>query len=289
MKKLATEINEQINKLKSYNLKFDDEEKAKEILLDIGYYRLGFYIFPFEKSYPNLYERDHSLVEGVHFKDIHDLYVFDTELRQILFFIIERIEVNIRTQIIYTVSNYYKNSPVWFIDNNVMENSFTKDFYNNVYKNILSEPIIRRHHKKYINDKYAPAWKTLEFMNLGSILKLYEAIKNDEVKTLIAQKYSCSIKVFLNYFEVIRILRNKCAHGDRIFDINIPKGIKKGVLPLEKDDRHNINGVIKVIEFMLKSISHNRAKDFIYKLNSLKENYKSSNIKPLLDKFICVK
>ena len=35
-----------------------DEEKAKENLLDIGYYRLGFYFFPFEVTYPQLKKRD---------------------------------------------------------------------------------------------------------------------------------------------------------------------------------------------------------------------------------------
>ncbi len=42
MKKAYT-IDQQITRLKSNGMTFDDEEKAKEILLDVGYYRLGFY------------------------------------------------------------------------------------------------------------------------------------------------------------------------------------------------------------------------------------------------------
>ena len=41
--KKALNIDQQIAKLKSHGMEFDNEEKAKEILLDIGYYRLGFY------------------------------------------------------------------------------------------------------------------------------------------------------------------------------------------------------------------------------------------------------
>lgn len=43
--KKALNIDQQIAKLKSHGMEFDNEEKAKEILLDIGYYRLGFYSF----------------------------------------------------------------------------------------------------------------------------------------------------------------------------------------------------------------------------------------------------
>ena len=54
MTKPATTIDEQIDLLKERGLTIQDEHKAREILLDIGYYRLGFYLFPFEKSFPNL-------------------------------------------------------------------------------------------------------------------------------------------------------------------------------------------------------------------------------------------
>ena len=40
------------------------KEKAKEILLDIGYNRMGFYFFPFEKTFPKLENRTHEVKEG---------------------------------------------------------------------------------------------------------------------------------------------------------------------------------------------------------------------------------
>ena len=48
----ATTVEEQISQLEKRGMKLGDKDKAKENLLDIGYYRLGFYWFPFEKSYP---------------------------------------------------------------------------------------------------------------------------------------------------------------------------------------------------------------------------------------------
>ena len=49
MGQIATTITDQIQKLKDRGMDFQcDEEKVKEHLLDIGYYRLGFYWKPFE-------------------------------------------------------------------------------------------------------------------------------------------------------------------------------------------------------------------------------------------------
>ena len=93
MKKAYT-IDQQIAKLKSNGMAFDDDEKAKEILL-------GFYSFPYEIKFPCLEHRDHKLKLGTTFKSVYDLYEFDTKLRRLLLNTLDRIEVNIRTKLIY--------------------------------------------------------------------------------------------------------------------------------------------------------------------------------------------
>jgi abortive infection bacteriophage resistance protein len=50
MSKKATNTKIQIQQLKDRGMIFEDEAKVKECLLDIGYYRLGFYWNPFEKD-----------------------------------------------------------------------------------------------------------------------------------------------------------------------------------------------------------------------------------------------
>ena len=95
--KYVTTLDEQVEKLKNRGLVINDEEKAKEVLLDIGYYRFGAYLFPFEKKYPSKKNRDH-------------------------------IEVNIRTYITYHVSNLYKTKPCWFISHAVMKPSYVNNF-----------------------------------------------------------------------------------------------------------------------------------------------------------------
>jgi abortive infection bacteriophage resistance protein len=52
MGNIAISIDKQIEKLKSRRIDFEDysEQKIKEILLDLGYYRLGFYWYDLRKK-----------------------------------------------------------------------------------------------------------------------------------------------------------------------------------------------------------------------------------------------
>ena len=109
MKKAYT-IDQQIARLKSNGMTFDDEEKAKEILLDVGYYRLDS-ILSIRIKFPCLEHRDHQLKPGTTFKSVYDLYEFDTRLRRLLLNALDRIEVNIRTKLIYNISLKYIDDP----------------------------------------------------------------------------------------------------------------------------------------------------------------------------------
>lgn len=274
--KKALKIDEQIKLLKQRGVRFDNIEKAKEILLDVGYYRLGFYSFPFEKTFPNKENRTHEFKEGTTFKAIYDLYLFDSKLRRILLNALDRIEVNLRSKITYIASNHYVDSPTWFVDKNKMEASFVSTFRKNVYDNLLVNPIIKRHHDKYINDKFAPAWKTMEFLTLGNLTTLYQAIKDKEIKKEIASEYGCSLKVFVNYLETIRVIRNKCAHGSCLYNIELSKGIKSKPAGIDNENRHNIRGAVSVILYILGIISVNRkyelSKEIDNLLSSLRED-----------------
>ncbi|MDE6237720.1 MAG: Abi family protein [Muribaculaceae bacterium] len=256
--KKALDISKQLQLLEKRGVVFDNIHKAEEILLDVGYYRLGFYAFPFERTFPNIHNRSHMYIEGTTFKSIYDLYLFDTKLRRLLLNALDRIEVNLRSRITYIVSNIYVNSPTWFVDRTIIKSDFVLNFHNKVYSTLLENPVIKRHHQKYINDRYAPAWKTLEFMTLGNLTALYQAIKDTEVKKKIASEYGCSLKVFVNYLETIRVIRNKCAHGSCLYNMELSKGIKSNPAGVDSKDRHNIKGAYSVIKYMLGTISNTR-------------------------------
>ena len=130
MGKIATTIDEQIQQLTDRGMCFDgfNKQKVKEILLDIGYYRLGFYWNPFEIN------NQHQLKKGTQFSDIVSLYYLDVDIRNLLIKATNRIEINFRTKLIYTVSNKHKNTPTWLVYKKVMSQSFINKFILNNQK-----------------------------------------------------------------------------------------------------------------------------------------------------------
>ena len=247
-----------------------DESKAAEVLLDVGFYRLGFYTFPFERSFPDLNNRTHEYKPNTSFSEVLDLYYFDYDLRKILTYYLNRIEVNLRTFITYTVSNYYKDSPTWFVDSTAMKSIYISEFEDKVYKTIRENPVIKRHHNKYINDRFAPAWKTIEFMTLGNLCSLFNNLKDENLKRSIANHYQCGLGVFINYMETIRVIRNSCAHGSCIYNISLARAVKSSrYVPITADIRHNIRGIIHVVRYILGIVSANRQSDLDNEISNL--------------------
>lgn len=80
----AITLDEQIALLRSRGMIVADENKAKEVLLDVGYYRLGFYWFPFEKPCDERVSRAHEFKDATDFDDAVKLYYFDYSLRNLL-------------------------------------------------------------------------------------------------------------------------------------------------------------------------------------------------------------
>ena len=284
--KKATKVDKQIQILQKRGMIIDDENKAKEILLDVGYYRLGFYWFPFENSYPEKgKKRSHDFKKGTRFNDAVDLYYFDHDFRKILLPFLCRIEVNLRTFVIYYISNYYKDNPLWFIDANNVEEDFISYFKTKYDTDIKKNDAIKHHHKKYRQDKFAPAWKTLEYATFGDIIRLCQNLKENNLQNQIAKHYEIrNVKVFDNYFGTIRLLRNMCAHGHVIFDLKLQKSIKRGIIyDLQDSDYHNIIGTVKVLCYLLSQISNNREKELKKNLCKLLEDNKEKKFFEILD------
>lgn len=276
MGQIATSIKEQIQILTDRGMVFDCEEnKVKEHLLDIGYYRLGFYWKPFE------IDKEHNFIEGTKFSDVITLYYLDVDLRNILNKYLTRLEINFRTKLVYYVSNKYKDSPTWFADESVVQ----KDFINklsNIYdqKFKTTNKVIKEHHRKYINHIHAPAWKTLEFFTFGTNLNIYRNLKSEDIQKRISQTFDIeNPQKFQTIIGAMVELRNACAHGDVLYDFNLPQGLPNfSVFGFIGSDRQSIFACYKVLKILIHSISINREQDLDKEINYLLSRHAENKI-----------
>lgn len=268
--KQATSIDEQIERLKNRGMIIKDEAFAKEMLAYIGYYRLGFYWFPFEQNYPQKVNRNHLFNEGTDFATSIVMYEFDKDFRTILNAYLQDIEVDLRTKVIYIISNLHKNNPTWFADRRIVKRSFIDYFTEKYNREIINNEVIRNHARYHINDRFAPAWKTLEFLSFGDLQRLIASIKDYNEQELIYKCYGFKDnKLFPNYIDTIRIVRNYCAHGHPLFDFISSRSIRAGKFKkvmkgktLHKDFYSNIQGVLILIQYFLYYLPNNKGDKF---------------------------
>ena len=102
MEKPAKTIQEQIQLLQDRGLQFSNITDAPYFLANISYYRLKGYWWEMQADKEN-----HKFVANSYFEDIIDYYNFDRHFRLIIFNAIERIEIALRTKLIYHMSLAY--------------------------------------------------------------------------------------------------------------------------------------------------------------------------------------
>lgn len=276
MGRKAITLDKQIDQLRERGMVITDVEKAKEVLFDVGYFRMGFYWFPFEITYPNKHHRTHEFKKGANFDDAVKLYYFDFNLRNILLKPLSRIEIAFRTKVTYIVSNANVNSPTWFVDTAVVNRKQANSFEKKVYRQITEKtPLIALHHRHHINDKFAPAWKTLEFMTLGEVVHLFKSIKDENLKLQVSKCFGVKqLVTFENYLDLIKDLRNTCAHGNVLYDFTPEKSIRKGPAMLKGiGENQNLNGALRVVLYMMNQISENRHKELLSDIDQLIYKY----------------
>ena len=219
-KKAPLTIESQIALLKSRWLSFTDEEYAKIVLNRVSYYRLSAYMRFF------LGDDRKTFREWTCFKDITDLYNFDSDLKILLLEALEVIEIDFKTQITNTMSLKYW-SGFWFMD----ESKFTSiEVYSNVIwiirwdiaKNKESSMPIKHYYLHYSTPEFPPCWMLMQIMPFGNVCSVYKSLLNMD-KSAIAKRYNVRYQQIESRMVCLAYLRNICAHSDWVWNRNMKK------------------------------------------------------------------
>ena len=227
---------EQVELLKSRGVQFADEQRAVRHLANISYYRMSAYMLPYKKKEgENIIDQ---FKEGTTWDMIHQLYVFDRKLRLLVFDAIERLEIAIRTQIIYQLSHKYGSH--WQDDSNIFNppaaktlrdgRTVTFDAYGEIQKHIKeqlhnnkAEVFIQHYRNKYDNPVNPPSWMSVEIMYFYHLSRICTGLKKRADINGIASYFALPPQTLCSWLHTINYIRNICAHHARLWnrDMNI--------------------------------------------------------------------
>ncbi|TXE15705.1 Abi family protein [Psychroserpens burtonensis] len=219
--KQAMTISQQIDQLKTRGLSISNEALAAAYLSNISYYRLGEYWYVMQSDKEN-----HIFKSNSNFTDVVALYNFDAKLRILLFEVIEKIEISLRTKLIYHLS--HEIDPWWFQNFTLFTDSLAlvKTLGNLEEELSRSKDVtIKNHKKKHKDDlRFPPAWKSLEQTSFGALSKLYSNLKPTvKSKDTIAKELGAVNHTYLpSWLQSIAQIRNFCAHHSRLWNRNLP-------------------------------------------------------------------
>lgn len=218
---------DQVGRLKKRGLIIKDEQKAESYLKNISFYRLRAYTYPFQDNA----NPDHPFIKQVTFEQIIDLYVFDRKLRLLVFDCIEKIEIAIRTQIIYNWSIQYGSH--WYTNPALFRNSVR--FANNL--NTLqveigrsTETFIEHYKRTYTDPLEPPCWMSLEVSSFSLLSLIFQNLKKGNEKTAVTNYFGLrDVSILENWMHAFCNIRNLCAHHGRLWNrrltthITLPK------------------------------------------------------------------
>lgn len=222
--KQATSFSEQVAQLKARGLQFQDENKAEETLSRISYYRLRAYTYPFQDNEDD----NHPFIKEIDFETIIELYRFDRELRLLVFDAIEKIEIALRTQIIYHFAMKYGSH--WQTNPNIYRDvaRFAKHLAT-LGKEVdrSDETFIKHYKEKYTSPTQPPSWMSLEVASMGTLSKLYQNLQRGEEKTAVANSFGLNrLDILENWMFCFSSIRNICAHHGRLWNRRMTAVIK---------------------------------------------------------------
>ncbi|NFE96230.1 Abi family protein [Clostridium botulinum] len=195
-----------------------DTDKTIDIINRHNYYRLSGYAKYF-------YNKERNFIEGTSFDDIYNLYLFDSQLRSLIFKLTEEIELNFRSYIASYIAHNF--GPLGYLDSK----NFFRINYHEKFSKIVTEKIDQYKDKPFIKwniETYGsklPIWILVEILSFTNLSMLYSNFKNKDQKNIITKNYSSKAIVVKpirvrGWIQSICNVRNICAHSEKLFNIN---------------------------------------------------------------------
>ena len=278
-KKEFRTLEEQIDILKAKGLIINNEQDVKDILFRENYFFINGYRFLF-------YTKDRRFKEGTTFSELYSAFLFDRNLRNILFKNLLVVENNIKSVISYQLSKKYGYKEKDYLNpknfnQDYKENRRVEDVLNKVQRQIRVNGDKHTATSHYINKyKYVPLWILVKVLSFGLINELYGILKPED-KNEIADYYKLSPEELKTYLQLLSNYRNLCAHEDMVYNhrtqISIDNTIYHKLLNIKKDEFDEyVNGkndIFSIVIILKRMLQKERFNEFIREINRIIDSF----------------
>ena len=223
--KVFKTLDEQIQILENKELKIDDVNYAKSIILRENYFFLMGYRHLFMRK-----DNKSRFIDDAEFREVYSLFYFDRQLRNILFKNILIIENNAKSIFSYVLSqkhgykekDYLKPSSYNQSPERIKQ---VKDLLKKMQRQINVNGRQHEATKHYLdNYGYIPLWVVVKVLSFGVTAELYTIMKRSDQED-IAEKFGVSVENLLAFLPILSNYRNLCAHEDILYDHRTQKVI----------------------------------------------------------------
>ena len=215
-KKEFRTLDEQVNIMINKGLVVNDIDKAKDILFRENYFFINGYRTLF-------YTKDRRFVEGTTFDELYSLFLFDRNLRNIMFKYILVFENNIKSIISYQMSKKYGYKEKEYLNpknfnQDMKEKRRVEDVINKMNRQIRINGEKHTATFHYITKyHYIPLWILVKVLSFGLINELFGILKEED-QNEIATFYKMNPEDLKVYLGLLSNYRNLCAHEDILYE-----------------------------------------------------------------------
>lgn len=273
---------ELIEYLVSKNVIINDKEKALKIIEKYSYYSIiNGYKIVFK-------DEDNNYKHNVSFEEIFALYEFDKNIKSIFLKFTLEIEVIVKSLIANIIAEKYGIKEYLKIEN--FDENADKDFINSLIESVNKEieDNYQKHSAiKHYKDKYAfvPPFVLTKILTFGAISRYYGLLKQTDRQS-VSKYFKLSDKLLKQILINLTMVRNICAHSDRLFCFRSKFYI--AFKNIEKDYKRdgNSTNLYMIIKCMQVMLDEEKSKEFETLFNievdRLKEKLNSININDIL-------
>ena len=235
----------------------NNEEDALNKIKTYSYYSIINTYNDIFKNTNNEYEKN------VSFDEVYALFEFDKNLRSIFLKYSLEIEIILKSLLAETISSRYGIKEYLIkenFDDTINETIVTESI------NVINEEINKQNGKHeaithYI-DKYGfvPPFVLIKILTLGELSKLYAMLKQSDRQS-ISKNFKLSDKVLRQIIINMTMIRNICAHNDRLFSFH--SKFRISFKYIEKDYNENSVNIYMMMKCMEYLLPKEKKKEFI--------------------------